>query len=102
MRKFVKFKVEVVVDKALCLGHLVTWEGEKVWIQFKNVFRPYICFACGVIGHDQRLCESKPEGIADISRKLVPLYSVWMKVDNTLTDCFQQLKRRRTQQQGGL
>ncbi|KAL5546178.1 hypothetical protein UlMin_005865 [Ulmus minor] len=70
MRKIVRFKVEVAVDKALCPGRFVTWEGEKVWIQFKYEFLPYMCFACGVIDHDQRLCESKPEGIVDTSGSL--------------------------------
>ena len=63
-----------------------------MWIQFKYEFLPYKCFACRVIGHDQRICESKPEGIADITGKLVPLYGVWMKVENTTMDCFQTTK----------
>ena len=55
---FIRIRVSIDVTVPLCRGCLVTMRGnEKVWVSFKYVRLPNICYWCGCLDHDDKDCE---------------------------------------------
>ena len=50
---FIRFQVEINVDRAICPGRFLPGEGKAKWVQFKFEKLLFMCFKCGMIGHEK-------------------------------------------------
>ncbi|KAH7843900.1 hypothetical protein Vadar_022074 [Vaccinium darrowii] len=76
--KFVRVRVRICIDKPLKRGgNLVDGEGNKVWISYKYERLPIFCYYCGMLGHEERYCQSKWEkGNGEVG---ADLYGPWLQ-----------------------
>uniref|UniRef100_A0A7N2LT92 Zinc knuckle CX2CX4HX4C domain-containing protein n=1 Tax=Quercus lobata TaxID=97700 RepID=A0A7N2LT92_QUELO len=57
--KFMRIRVDAPIDKPLRRGgNVVSKDGEKFWIHFKYERLPTFCFLCGMLGHDDKHCQT--------------------------------------------
>ncbi|KAL5557420.1 hypothetical protein UlMin_039656 [Ulmus minor] len=89
---FIQFKVEINVDRAICPSRFVPGEGKAKWVQFKFEKLPFMCFKCGMIGHKKANCEKPMLMVADSDGKDIPVLRPWLKMENTIIDCFEAAK----------
>ncbi|XP_075636578.1 uncharacterized protein LOC142608781 [Castanea sativa] len=75
--KFLRFQVEVPLDKLLQWGSKIKGpNGEVVWVVFKYemLISFCFCFCCGILGHEDKTCE-KPRDREEQENQ----YVEWMK-----------------------
>uniref|UniRef100_A0A803P4J3 CCHC-type domain-containing protein n=1 Tax=Cannabis sativa TaxID=3483 RepID=A0A803P4J3_CANSA len=72
-----------------CQGfYLDIKRARKEWIQFRYYKLPKICYHCGYLGHDKKVCKRSlalaypPEGEA------VPAFGPWIKAESAIYKCF--------------
>ncbi|XP_041009438.1 uncharacterized protein LOC121253497 [Juglans microcarpa x Juglans regia] len=53
--KFLRFKVEVDITKALVRGLFLNFDGNQIWLQFKYDRLQPFCFKCGIIKHVKKI-----------------------------------------------
>ncbi|KAL5564162.1 hypothetical protein UlMin_027326 [Ulmus minor] len=88
-RNFIRFKVGINVDKAICPGRFVPGDVNAKWVQFKYDKLPFMCFKCGLIGHEKASCEQPLLTVADAVGVEVPALGPWLRVEHTTKDCFE-------------
>ncbi|KAL5539672.1 hypothetical protein UlMin_043673 [Ulmus minor] len=93
-RNFVRFKVEIDVDKSICPGRFVLGDNKPTWVQFKFKKLSFMCFKCGMIGHDKAGCDQPLLSISDIDGKDIPVLGPWLRMDDTTKDCFEATRVR--------
>lgn len=75
--RFLRLWVEIPLNKPLHKGGLVvSLEGNKVLVAFKYERLNGLCFNCGLLGHEARICPHK-----NIDRGSSP-YGEWLKAGN--------------------
>uniref|UniRef100_A0A803PC24 Zinc knuckle CX2CX4HX4C domain-containing protein n=1 Tax=Cannabis sativa TaxID=3483 RepID=A0A803PC24_CANSA len=62
-------------------GFLFPSEGRKIWIPFRYDRLPFVCFNCGFLGHDTRVCAESPKMYDDGLGNWKPSYGPWLKFD---------------------
>ncbi|KAF4404639.1 hypothetical protein G4B88_006025 [Cannabis sativa] len=80
-KDFFTFKVWCDITKPLFPGLLFPSEGRKIWIPFRYDRLPFVCFNCGFLGHDTRVCAESPKMYDDGLGNWKPSYGPWLKVD---------------------
>ncbi|KAF4362410.1 hypothetical protein F8388_012202 [Cannabis sativa] len=79
---FFTFKVWCDLDKPICPGFIFTHEGKSIWLPFRYDRLPFMCFNCGYIGHEMRVCMEPirrvETEIGNSSHGLGP----WLKVED--------------------
>ena len=55
--KLVNLQVDVDVTKPLKRGMHVMIKGKPIWVSFKYVKLPELCYGCGHLGHVLSTCE---------------------------------------------
>ncbi|KAL5562034.1 hypothetical protein UlMin_031781 [Ulmus minor] len=88
-RNFVRFKVEINVDKSVCPGRFVSGDGKEKWVQFKYEKLSFMCFKCGLIRHEKTNCEKPLLTVANADGMDILVYGIWMKMENPVKDCFE-------------
>uniref|UniRef100_A0A803QSC7 CCHC-type domain-containing protein n=1 Tax=Cannabis sativa TaxID=3483 RepID=A0A803QSC7_CANSA len=78
---FFTFKVWCDINIPLCAGFLFSSEGRKVWLPFRYDCLPFMCFKCGFVGHDTRICAEPITMIEDGMGNRTPGYGAWLKVE---------------------
>ncbi|KAL5578890.1 hypothetical protein UlMin_011332 [Ulmus minor] len=91
-KNFVHFKVEINIDKAIYPGRFVSGDEKTKWVQFKYEKLPFMCFRCGLIGHEKANCQHPLLTVADAGDIDVPVLGPWLKIENTIKDCFEAAK----------
>ncbi|KAF4393869.1 hypothetical protein F8388_018360 [Cannabis sativa] len=76
------FKVWCDITKPLFPGFLFPSEGKKIWLPFRYDRLPFMCFNCGFLGHDTRVCAESPKMFDDGLGNWKPSYGPWLKVDD--------------------
>ncbi|XP_030930846.1 uncharacterized protein LOC115956678 [Quercus lobata] len=77
--KFMRVRVELMVDKPLRRGGYITSpKGARLWVTFKYERLPIICFYCGRIGHDARHC-----AVPIDAQSQEPQYGDWLRANDT-------------------
>jgi hypothetical protein len=57
----IKVKVHINVHKPLTSGiHIGNPNDGNCWVDFRYEKLPLICFKCGLVGHEEKLCRRKP------------------------------------------
>ncbi|KAF4350809.1 hypothetical protein F8388_002894 [Cannabis sativa] len=79
---FFWFKVWVSIDKPLCPGFLFPNSGDKVWLPFRYERLPFMCFSCGIVGHDYKSCAKKQVNVIDGEGNCFPAYGAWLKFED--------------------
>uniref|UniRef100_A0A803QNS6 CCHC-type domain-containing protein n=1 Tax=Cannabis sativa TaxID=3483 RepID=A0A803QNS6_CANSA len=79
---FFKFKVQSSIQSKIFSGFLFPHEGRRRWLQFKYDRLPYMCFRCGLIGHEMRQCAINPIMVTKEDGQTTMAYGSWLKVDN--------------------
>ena len=55
---FIHVQVSIDLSLPLCHGRLISLgDGKQVWVSFKYAQLPNICYWCGQLTHDDRVCE---------------------------------------------
>uniref|UniRef100_A0A803Q1F8 Reverse transcriptase domain-containing protein n=1 Tax=Cannabis sativa TaxID=3483 RepID=A0A803Q1F8_CANSA len=87
---FFTFKVWCDLDKPLCPGFLFPYEGHKLWLPFRYDRLPFMCFNCGCIGHEMKVCLEPNGRVVEDSNNLKQGFGTWLKVDDKkdITDIF--------------
>lgn len=61
IRKYIKFRVELDLEKPIVPGWLLDRGSQPpVWIEFRYEKLPNFCLNCGRFSHETRLCSSVP------------------------------------------
>ncbi|KAF4380847.1 hypothetical protein G4B88_009694 [Cannabis sativa] len=79
---FFTFKVWCDITKPLCPGFLFPSEGRKFWLLYRYDRLPFMCFKCGFMGHDTRVCAEPVKFFEDGSGNRIQGYGTWLKVDD--------------------
>uniref|UniRef100_A0A803PF28 Reverse transcriptase domain-containing protein n=1 Tax=Cannabis sativa TaxID=3483 RepID=A0A803PF28_CANSA len=79
---FFTFKVWCELSKPLCPGFLFPSESRKIWLPFRYDRLPFMCFNCGFVGHDTRICAEPIKYYEDGLGNVKPSYGSWLKVDD--------------------
>ncbi|KAF4369319.1 hypothetical protein G4B88_020451 [Cannabis sativa] len=79
---FFTFKVWCELSKPICPGFLIPNEGRKLWLPFRYDRLPFMCFNCGFVGHDTRICAEPIKRFEDGMGNVKPGYGAWLKVDD--------------------
>ncbi|KAF4402972.1 hypothetical protein G4B88_010424 [Cannabis sativa] len=80
-KDFFTFKVWCDITKSIFPGLLFPSEGRKKWLPFRYDRLPFMCFNCGFLGHDTRVCAEPPKMFDDGLGNWKPSYGPWLKVD---------------------
>uniref|UniRef100_A0A803QN76 Reverse transcriptase domain-containing protein n=1 Tax=Cannabis sativa TaxID=3483 RepID=A0A803QN76_CANSA len=80
-KDFFTFKVWCDITKPIFPGLLFPSEGRKKWLPFRYDRLPFMCFNCGFLGHDTRVCAEPPKMFDDGLGNWKPSYGPWLKVD---------------------
>ncbi|KAF4381240.1 hypothetical protein G4B88_015506 [Cannabis sativa] len=82
-KDFFTFKVWCDITKPLFPGLLFPSIGGKKWLPFRYERLPFMCFNCGFLGHDTRVCTGTPkmfeDGLGNWKKKT---YGPWLKADD--------------------
>ncbi|KAF4351648.1 hypothetical protein G4B88_025094, partial [Cannabis sativa] len=78
---FFTFKVWCDISIPICPGFLFPIECRRIWLPFKYDRLPFMCFKCGFVGHDTRVCAKPVIMIEDGLRKQLSGYGAWLRVD---------------------
>uniref|UniRef100_A0A803P4U9 Reverse transcriptase domain-containing protein n=1 Tax=Cannabis sativa TaxID=3483 RepID=A0A803P4U9_CANSA len=78
---FFTFKVWCELEKPICPGFLFPHEGSKIWLPFRYDRLPYMCFNCGCIGHELKVCLEPIRRLEEEANSLKQGYGTWLKVD---------------------
>lgn len=75
--QFVRIKIRLDVSKPILPGLFLRREDRNpVWIAFKYEKLPIMCFKCGLIGHDFKMCKVS-------QHKKDNLFGNWMKAEDS-------------------
>ncbi|KAF4346392.1 hypothetical protein F8388_024935 [Cannabis sativa] len=77
---FFTFKVLYDISKLICPGFLFPFEGQKIWLPYRYDRLPYMCFNCGFVGHDTRVCAEPMKFFEDGLGNQIPGYGSWLKI----------------------
>ena len=78
--KFLRIRVEVLIDKPLRRGGYVkNEEGGRYWVDFRYERLLTFCYICGILGHDEKHCQLIP--MEKHSRRQ---YGEWLKVGGAM------------------
>ncbi|KAI7990869.1 Uncharacterized protein LOK49_LG12G01876 [Camellia lanceoleosa] len=82
--KSLRIRVAININKPLRRGMKITL-GQKdlMWVSFKYERLPNFCFACGILGHNQRECDLKLIGHSAPDGSHVQ-YGSWLRADTIL------------------
>ncbi|KAF4402710.1 hypothetical protein G4B88_012495 [Cannabis sativa] len=75
------FKVWHDITTPLCPGFQFPYEDRKIYLPYRYDRLPFMCFKCGFVGHDTRVCAEPIQFFDDGSGKLQPSYGSWLKVN---------------------
>ncbi|KAF4380083.1 hypothetical protein F8388_018207 [Cannabis sativa] len=89
---FFTFKVMYDISKPICPGFLFPIEGRKIWLPYRYDRLPYMCFNCGFVGHDTRVCAEPMKFVEDGLRNQLPGYGSWLKIVEKTEPLFSQIK----------
>ncbi|KAF4401699.1 hypothetical protein G4B88_000747 [Cannabis sativa] len=78
---FFTFKVWCDLSKPICPGFLFPYEGRKLWLPFRYDRLPYMCFNCGCIGHEMKVCLDPTRRVVEDSNNIKQGFGTWLKVD---------------------
>ncbi|KAK1361721.1 hypothetical protein POM88_046195 [Heracleum sosnowskyi] len=78
------------LDKSIFVGKYIPVEGKKYWVQFKFDKLSFLCYKCGIWGHDWKTCESEWVKVESLDGKVVNKYGMWLKGDSKFENCFDQ------------
>ncbi|KAI7981836.1 Uncharacterized protein LOK49_Contig11G00008 [Camellia lanceoleosa] len=80
--KSLRIRVAINIHKPLRRGMKITLgQKDPVWLSFKYERLPNFCFACGILGHNQRECDLKLIGQHAPGGSEVQ-YGSWLRADN--------------------
>ncbi|KAF4362114.1 hypothetical protein F8388_023966 [Cannabis sativa] len=89
---FFTFKVMYDISKPICPGFLFPFEGRKLWLPYRYDCLPYMCFNCGFVGHDTRVCAEPMKFVEDGLGNQLPGYGAWLKIDEKKDYLYSQIK----------
>ncbi|KAL8493783.1 hypothetical protein ACS0TY_024809 [Phlomoides rotata] len=55
---FLRFKVDIDIDKPFKKGLTIRFDGREMWIPIKYESLPNYCFCCGLVGHSFKFCDN--------------------------------------------
>ncbi|KAF4394884.1 hypothetical protein G4B88_002761 [Cannabis sativa] len=76
------FKVRHDIAKPIFPGFLFPCEGRKVWLPYRYDRLPFMCFNCGFVGHDTRICAETIKIFEDATGMQQQGYGSWLKVND--------------------
>jgi hypothetical protein len=63
-KMIIKVKVSINVYQPIQTGILIgSHKDGTTWIDFRYENLPQVCFKCGILGHDEKLCQNEPQQI---------------------------------------
>jgi hypothetical protein len=63
-KMIIKVKVSINVYQPIQTGILIgSHKDGTTWIDFRYENLPHVCFKCGILGHDEKLCQNEPQQI---------------------------------------
>uniref|UniRef100_A0A803PAN7 CCHC-type domain-containing protein n=1 Tax=Cannabis sativa TaxID=3483 RepID=A0A803PAN7_CANSA len=80
---FFKFKVRSSIQSKIFPGYLFPHGKRRIWLQFQYDRLPYMCFNCGLIGHEMKQCSMNRATVTKEDGKLYPAFGSWLRVDLT-------------------
>ncbi|KAF4396605.1 hypothetical protein G4B88_028919 [Cannabis sativa] len=87
--EYIRMRVNVQLKVPLLVGlFLPMEEGVSLWCYFKYENLPIVCYKCGIIGHDQKMCRRERRMITNDFDVTVPMYGAWMRLGSRVMDCF--------------
>uniref|UniRef100_A0A803PY90 Reverse transcriptase domain-containing protein n=1 Tax=Cannabis sativa TaxID=3483 RepID=A0A803PY90_CANSA len=72
----------LLLDYERQFGLLFPSEGRKIWLPFRYDRLPFMCFNCGFLEHDTRVCAETPKMFNDGLGNWKSSYGPWLKVDD--------------------
>uniref|UniRef100_A0A803Q0M3 Reverse transcriptase domain-containing protein n=1 Tax=Cannabis sativa TaxID=3483 RepID=A0A803Q0M3_CANSA len=87
--EYIRLRVSISLLKPLFVVlFLPMEEGVSLWCYFKYEHLPFVCYKCGIVGHDESICWRQRRMITDDFNNTVPMYGPWMRLGFRKKDCF--------------
>ncbi|KAF4380784.1 hypothetical protein F8388_017138 [Cannabis sativa] len=85
-----RFRATVDLTKPLFSGFYLRRTGLKdLWIQYQYERLPKICFKCGLLTHEHKLCFKNPTVIKNEEGAFFPMFGTWMDEESRESSPFQ-------------
>ncbi|KAL3352286.1 hypothetical protein AABB24_020369 [Solanum stoloniferum] len=87
--RYMRLKVMMNISKPLPRGKLIKLGGDTTWVELRYENLPYVCFYCGILGHNEKTFVQRAKDIRSDTLKRDP-FGAWLKAENRVASADNQ------------
>ncbi|KAH0635701.1 hypothetical protein KY289_035616 [Solanum tuberosum] len=77
------------ISKTLPRGKLIKLGGDTTWVELRYENLPYVCFYCGILGHNEKTYVQRAKDIRSDTLKR-DQFGAWLKAENRVASADNQ------------